>query len=253
MKTLDEILTGFPEDENKLDDPEEYQAFRTKIWRDIELPSFYTFDDFKPIYTIHLTKTVKDYSLQVLDSSNNPIDKTFEYFVDAYDYIEKDLKADVQFAGDAQDLMGTLGYEEPFKEGRPRSNQMYFSHTWKDTLMLAKTNYFHFLKLVKQYEDKPRNFPVAWNFINSHPAFWIRNAGTNNWTLFNNKHISMYVFGSASGEAEVSLEHGSANKERTAHYGGDADLEVSAESYETAIIMLARAVHKKFNYDGSRK
>jgi hypothetical protein len=254
MKTLDEILDDFTEDESQMYNSEEYEAYKEKILNNIELPSFYTFDDFKPIYTLDLTKTKEDYTVQILDETGKLIDQSFEYFADAYSYIEKDLKGDVEFSKTTRELMGgTLNYQEPPKAGRPVTNTMYFSRTWKDTVLLAKTHYFHFLKIAKQYETNPRNFPLAWNFINGHPAFWIRNANTNNWKLYTNAYITMNVFGSSTGEAEVTLEHGGANTDRTAHYGGYSELEVSAESYESAIIMLARAVHKTFNYDGSRK
>lgn len=131
---------------------------------------------------------------------------------------------------------------------------LVLSYTDQDRLNALKRGYADFLENAQNYAAAPENFVNAWRFIDTHPAFWTA-YDLKNKPLYwvqeghtNRLRLSVYRQDSV---ALVELETGShVAPEYTEHYG-DWRLEVAAESYELAIIELARRVALVHNLDGT--
>lgn len=117
-----------------------------------------------------------------------------------------------------------------------------------------------FLKAEREYRNDPRNFVKAWNFIDTHPAFWTcSNLKANPWQWQTEGYCSKLIqyVSNENGKPVISLSGGGhvpvathgTQEPYTEHYG-DWRLEVYSETFETAIIELAFRVSKSFTNEG---
>lgn len=260
MKKIEEILAQFPFMDAEYDDGNyDHEASKKAIIEGVELPAFYTFDKPKPCYTIHTESTVSGLIITVSDSEDRPVGGTFGEMVEAYDYVQRELKGDVVFTGDlsvyGKDQLGgsSLMVKTTGSDGRSYT-RMLFSSTDSDTEWLAKHDYLQFLQAQLRYEADPTDFLKAWSFVDKHPAFWTRHkAESNQWSTSNNGDVWVGVSSNKKGKPVIMLETGQAiEPERTSTYH-DLRLDVYAATYEEAFVELAALVHKFFNYDGTEK
>ena len=123
--------------------------------------------------------------------------------------------------------------------------------------------YAEFLEAKQLYEWDPKDFVKAWQFIDSHPAFWTAYDldehpwywETQGYCSKLRQHVST---SSRDGLPVVSLEAGghvpeatsSKGKAYSEHYG-DWRLEVRARSFEEAILELAFRVSRAFDAQGN--
>lgn len=123
--------------------------------------------------------------------------------------------------------------------------------------------YAEFLEAKQLYEWDPKDFVKAWQFIDSHPAFWTAyDLEEHPWYWETQGYCSklrQYVSASSrDGLPVVSLEAGGHVPEATSpkgkayseHYG-DWRLEVRARSFEEAILELAFRVSRAFDAQGN--
>lgn len=126
-----------------------------------------------------------------------------------------------------------------------------------DTLQYAYTSW---LVIYEKYVNEPDNFSNSYFFLDMHPAFWIRRSPNPAdhetkpflWHThqYVSKRLNHNIFFVQNSHLHV-IEAGSHIPENYVDYYHDADLEIQAESYEQALIVLARKVQEKFDYDGS--
>lgn len=125
---------------------------------------------------------------------------------------------------------------------------------------ILSEGYSDFLEAAQNYEEDP-NFVTAWNFIDRHPAFWTAHdidAFPFSWNQSGHmSHVRIDVYNDDDGAPRVLIETGghvekadSANKAYSMHYG-DWRLDVVGETYEDAVLQLAKRVALAFNPDGS--
>lgn len=138
-------------------------------------------------------------------------------------------------------------------EKNPNLHVMVFGYTDRDRIDSLKRGYKKFRKAAKRYLKEPQDFSNAWNFLDSHPAFWTAPNLEENpfyWVQeFHMSHMRVGVWRDKKGTT-VALETGSHVPPLYKEHYGDWRLEVVANSYEDAVIELARRVHLTHNLEG---
>jgi len=259
MINIPEILAQFPFLDAKAGDPYDHEAAKASIIKNVTLPDFYTFDSPTPVYTVTVVADNDLVYVTVASSDNSPVGGTFGDIESAYDYVRNELSGDVIFAGDIEAVTGEEYLDGvltvPSKTAPQLGGRMLISSTDSDDEWLAKANYIQFLQKTLRYEANPKDFVTAFNWVDSHPAFWSRHiADTNQWNTSNNSHVWVGVGRRKdTGSSYIMLEHGSAvESDRTRHYH-DLRLDVYADTYELAFVELAALVHKFFDVDGRER
>lgn len=155
-------------------------------------------------------------------------------------------------------------------EGNDGYTTMVMSYTDDDRHAGLRAAYEAFLDAAAEYVATPGDFPRAWRFIDQHPAFWTApNLDQHPWlwetsgycsriTQFVRRHEEELGQGGV-GPALVSLDAGGHVPEDTGrgtryrdHYA-DWRLEVTAHSFEEAILLLAERVEMCFDHEGNPK
>lgn len=256
---IPEILAQFPFMDASQDEPYDHDAAKATINALAPLPSFYTFDEPTPCYTLTVARVEDAIQIIVTDDTGKSVGDVFDGLEPAYDYVSKQLQGDVLFAGDMEaatgkkdnDSMVTVPVAGP--NGRTY-HRLLMSYTDVDKEYYAKSRYLHFLKSTLGYEANASDFMTCFHWINGHPAFWTRySADRNDWNNESNGSIWVGVTAGDDGKAVVMLEAGGAvEPERTSRYH-DLRLDVYAPTYEDGIVQLAALVHKFFDVDGSER
>jgi hypothetical protein len=169
----------------------------------------------------------------------------------------------------------------PTHDGMKR---LLMSHTDIDRLHSLEDDYKDFLELDAQWRDDPNDFLKAWNWLDRHPAFWVRSFKTlpsdDDWnddflwlweTSGHCQKIEVAPFNDDNGELVISLETGEHVPSEEQHVVIDGErrwvslpstywnhyhdyrLDTYAATFEEAIIRLAGAVDRFFNTDGTEK
>ena len=132
---------------------------------------------------------------------------------------------------------------------------MLMSYTDEDRRASLERDFAYSLECAEAYAADPEDFLKAYNFIDHHPAFWLRHSDWHWSTASHCERLSHYVT-KADGELVIGFETGSHvpgdehTEGFTTHYH-DYRLDVYADSFEHAYIKLAAAVAKFFAPDGS--
>lgn len=226
----------------------------------VEMPSFYTFDEPTDVYVLHVED---DGKIWVTNKATGELqhDEAYTNIEEAYNFTQK--LGDVVFSGnvafytgnekdnDPQYRLGTLSIYNP----ETGLYSMLLSFTDAEHEWLAKSNYLHFLESALYYLEKPDDFLRAWTFVNNHPAFWYRYSEDKNYWITNEYSRKVWIQPALNDQNEIvfMLEAGSAvEPERTSHYH-DLRLDIWASSYNEGFIKLAALVHKFFHLDGSER
>lgn len=237
----------------------DFDALKKAMVEEITLPAFYTFDEPKSVFKIHV-KHVEDKNFiitVVVPDGESVDDTTFSDLEDAYDYVSKNYSGNIQFTGDIEALTGSddnFFVSVPSKTN-PKFFRLLLGRGEDESVWLAKSKYFDFLKRSNRYVSNPNDFRTSFRWLDTHPIFWFRySADSNDWQ--DNGAIGkmwIEVTADKQGNTVIMLEHGSAvEPARTTHYH-DLRLDVYAPTYEKAIIELAALVHKFFDVDGSER
>lgn len=157
-----------------------------------------------------------------------------------------------------------------FPTGRNLSG-MLMAFSDKDRLHLLESAYSAALEATIRYEADPTSFYAAYDFIDSHPAFWTCEDG--GWFWRTSGHCARvdqmvmrvdreednaeaypqgYVIALETGAHVGPDEHTGVEHAYTAHYH-DYRLDVYALTFEEAYVKLAALVHKFFNPDGTER
>lgn len=202
--------------------------------------------------TPQLLAVTADNKLELIQPDGSA--RVFDTLKDAYNASrESDLDLNI-----APEVAAREGEKDTFFLSFPsedkRFSTMVMGYTDQDRIDSLKRSYGEFLEYAKSYASNPEDFVKAWRFLDTHPAFWTASDLKGHpfyWAQeghANKLNVSVYRH---EGETVIELETGShVPPEYTTHYG-DWRLEVAAETYELAIIELAKRVALTHNLDGT--
>lgn len=134
------------------------------------------------------------------------------------------------------------------------------SYSDNNRLEFLQKAYESFLNFEEEYTKDSKDFVAAWNFIDTHPAFWTcASLKDTPWQWSTNGYcskIAQYVT-RKNGKTTVSLSGGGhvpvatygIKEPYTEHYA-DWRLEAYSDTFEEAVIELAFRVSKSFNNEG---
>lgn len=197
-------------------------------------------------------------------------DDSFGIFGDvslAYDYIINVLKANPVF--DAFELNPDLVEGDEFYSGdrytyfekhvKSKQNRVLFSYTVNDPKEAMKNAYKEFLQIHELWKENKNDWALAWQWVALHPALWhTYMTMPNYWETGNGwENHWMSVFKTKK-QNKISIEHGPfldvelQDETVTPHVQPSHDyrLDVTAESYEDAVIKFAKKLHKFYNIEG---
>lgn len=236
-----------------------YEEYTEYVAANVEMPSFYTFEERSPIYLVEALENSIVLKHGTTGDSIATYTKEGKSVEEAYDLAHKTFNGDVKFIGDFTSIEGidtSLGNSLTYKREGERTSRLLISHTSADSEYLAKAGYLGFLNTAEAYLGNPDDFLLSWEFINHHPAFWYRwnENHEHAWTT-DNGVSKMWIQPTLNDEGNLvfMMEAGAAvPPARTTHYH-DFRLDVWAPTYENGIIQTAALVHKFFHLDGSER
>lgn len=163
-------------------------------------------------------------------------------------------------------MMGQLTYPS----GRDGFVTMVISWTDGERHEALQRDYQDFVKIAAAYEADPRDFYLAWRFIDRHPAFWTAyDLDGHPWHWETDGYCSKLtqtvwrrdeelgrggvgpVIVSVAAGGHVPEDKGRGHRYKD-HYA-DWQLEVDASTFEEAILLLAGRVELCFERDGTPK
>lgn len=210
-------------------------------------------------YTIRAEKL--DGSLVTL--VNGLPDQVFRSPAEAYDHIHAlDRDADVFFDDSINtpeygELCGGLFFCTGDTDYQSLGVRGLVSSTHEDHLFLLKYAYLQTQKHAQSYQEDPEDWYNAYQFVNSHPAFWTfdpKRGEHMGWDTEGAKtHLWSHVERDETGQNTVMLELGGHVLPECAYTYRDDRLDVYAHNFEDAYVKLARLVDNYFNPDGSEK
>ena len=232
-----------------------YEATQKLIIKEVDMPSFYTFDEPTPNYVITIEPANGSHIFTVADEEGTAFGGTFGDIENAYDFVQGDLKGNVIFAGDVKAFSGE---DDPHwlsvASDKPGFSRMLLATTDDLHVGVAKYAYLKFLESTLRYEANPSDFFTAYYWLDHHPAFYTRyKEDGNSWKTDNNDSIRLDLFKNESGQVTFSMEYGSSVPDARMEHYHDMRLDVYEKTYNDAIIALAARVHKFFDVDGSER
>lgn len=184
-------------------------------------------------------------------------EKTFDSIDEAYDYIKKDLELEVEF---------DESLPEYKKNGRIRGKttengiRALISFTDDSRLKKLEQEYEYFLEIAKEYSENPNDFEICYNFVNTHPAFWIRPLKRNLWHWETYGHcaghkgrLTLEPFFHEDGTYLWKIETGEHVYPEYDECYYNYRLDAFGNTVEEAFIESARLINKFFNNDGTQK
>lgn len=242
------------------DEDYDHDAVVQFICENVEMPSFYTFDEPTDVYVLHVED---DGKIWVTNRATGEAqhEEAYTNIEEAYDFTR--TLGDVVFSGNVEFYTGEKGDNNARRRlghlsiyhPETKTYRMLLSFTDTEHEWLAKSDYLSFLEAALRYLKKPDDFLRSWNFVNSHPAFWSRYKEDSNYWTTNEYARQVWVQPTKNkkGKLVFMLEAGSAvEPERTSHYR-DLRLDVWAPSYNKGFVKLAALVNKFFHFDGSER
>lgn len=176
-------------------------------------------------------------------------DEEFDTIMEAYKYASKNDK--------------NFEYTEAALNTEGVSNHLYMGPTYNNIWIAPYTDqkYFNYLKMIyrkwletdAEYRKNPKDWVLAYNWIQDHPAFWTRQTDEKTWHWNTSKGVRFYttVFYNKK-KPMVAFETGGHTPGYTETYH-DLELDVYAKSFEKAYVKLAKRIDKFFNVDGTEK
>ena len=184
----------------------------------------------------------------------------FDLPSEAYDYIQEELQGTPRFTGkdlnSAGENMGGMFFEKG-------TNRLLISFTADDNYRLLKSQYREFLKLNKRYQANKKDWVLAYQWVENHPAFYHKYPNdSEHWVIDQGWASCWQSVSRHKGQPYVLLEHGSwldqtddegniVNIKTVASH--DIDLDTSAKTYEKAVIKFAKRVNKNYDERGERR
>lgn len=236
-------------------DPEDFeyeQAYKDEV-KDIVLPQWLT-DEF-PRHLPHATISLRT------DGFYANEDGPYETVIEAYEYVSsmKD-RYQVVFDASVNGHGGKLSSNGFFcAPDEDKGNvRLLVSVTTEDLENMMKHDYLEWLTVVSiEYNMDPEDFVKAHKFLSHHPMFWVKGTKEKSFhwaTDLGLDKMSINVWASEkTGKPVVFLEHGMHHEKGYTHYYHDDRIFVREETYEKAVIAMAKKVNAVFDLDGNER
>lgn len=190
-----------------------------------------------------------------------------------YYRVSTDEQARFELPSHAFDFLRTQGYE-PFLGATPRhpnemgEDAMFYGEPETNRLLLVnysvdekaesyREDYAEFLVKDAAWREDPDDFFASYDWVSSHPAFWsgYKNSdGTVSWeTDFGLGHDAPSVWKDEDGKVRVMLEVGPYFGEVRDQHSIDTRLISIANTYEEAIIALAKKLDEFYDITGDER
>lgn len=188
--------------------------------------------------------------------------QNFQKLVEAYDYAKSHkqhviINPSVPESNKEEAAMGMLTIPCENSDNR----RVLFTSSEIDNLYSLMHKYNNFLKISEAYEKTPQDFMLSYSFIDSHPAFWIKEEhyikDATDKTFHWDKNYAQKVWVCPTTDDEGNtvwmLEAGAHIEPEYVDHYHDYRLDVWEPTIEQAYIKLAENVSKFFNTDGTEK
>lgn len=144
--------------------------------------------------------------------------------------------------------------------GESGTGRLFMALTDQDHYDMLVDDYEEFLKIAKEYENDYENFVLAYNFVDKHPAFWIRTKNEKTLTWLTDGHVNTHngclmldMIVEDDGSHYWQIETGQHVQDSYTERYLDVSLTSTGLSAEEAFIELARKIYDKFDMDGSER
>lgn len=138
-------------------------------------------------------------------------------------------------------------------ENTPRPRLLTSSST-EETVEAYSESYENWLTvLTPTYYSNPDNFVTAYQWLSSHPAFWVKSGAEKSFewdTEYGLSDVSISVYLDDDGKTVVFLEHGIHLEDYTGHFH-DPRIFAMSETFEESIILMGKKVRKAYGLDGT--
>lgn len=180
----------------------------------------------------------------------------FDTIESAYDAME-DAGYQFSFSDSVEEKHGRV-VSVPTEDGK--WNRMLLPRNEQSKLNRLKSAYLMWWGIAEAYLADPHDFIKAYEFLDGHPCFWTHMKSPNSddtdftFTWETDSHalrIWHRPVRNNDGNTVFMMETGAHVPESYTEHYHDLRLDVSADSYENAIIETAAKVHKFFHLDGS--
>lgn len=185
----------------------------------------------------------------------------------AWDYIRADTNAyDIRLHKTLnREEWGTLREDAFFakaEEGQ-RGSRLIIGNTDQNSYHVLQYAYHEFLQLDKKLKKNPKDWVLAYQWLERHPAFWIyvapesQDDGTYKllyWVTESGIDKAWTTVFKKKGKPFIGLEHGIHTEDFRHHYH-DTRLDVwgTVHTLEEAYVQFAKNVRKYYNSDGTEK
>lgn len=124
-----------------------------------------------------------------------------------------------------------------------------------DIEYFLKADYRDFLEAAEQYRADPKNWVLAYRFVEMHPAFWyIRTDDPYHWHTREGFQDHAWIsVDMLNGKPNVAFEHGPHVLPECAMFYSEPKLTLRAPSLEKAYVKLAERLDQYYELDGSDK
>lgn len=153
---------------------------------------------------------------------------------------------------------GSLSSNGFFCDRNPetRNYRLLVSVTTEDLETILKHDYLEWLTVLSvEYSANPENFLTAHRFLTHHPMFWIKGKEEKSYqwaTDVGLSNMSINVWADEkTGKPVIFLEHGQHDEKGYTSYYHNPRIFVRQETYEQAIIDMAKKVNDVFDLDGN--
>lgn len=121
---------------------------------------------------------------------------------------------------------------------------------WLDPRPYAANAYWDFLTSAREYLRDPKDFRLAYRFIDKHPMFWYQTKDGNWVDEYGFSTLSVDVITTKKG-VRVALEGGASVPEFPGQHYHDYRLDATRKTFEKAVVAFAKNAHKHFDLDGT--
>lgn len=236
----------------------EYEQGYKDAVKDVVLPEWLTAElpAHLPVIYIYWSAKKDTFRLSNENYSNDENVVEFDTIVEAYDYAST-LKDRYQVVlnssvnGHGGKLI-SLGFLCDSKDG---SSRLLSNVTTEDLEDIMKHDYLEWLtKVSVDYNSDPEDFLKAHKFLTHHPLFWVKGKKEKSFqwaTDLGLDKMSINIWAhEETGKPVIFLEHGQHHEDGYTHYYHDPRIFVREETFEKAIVAMAKKVNAVFDLDG---
>lgn len=241
-------------------DPKDFefeQNYKEEV-KDVVLPKWLTdeFPETPPVIHLYWSAKKDTFRFSHVDYSYEEAIE-FKTIAEAYDYArtlknQYDVRLDSSVDGHGGRLI-SLGFV--CKSDGEGSSRLLSNLTSGDIEDIVKHDYLEWLTEISvEYHNDPDNFLKAHKFLTHHPLFWVKGTKEKSFqwaTDIGLDKMSINVWANEeTGKPVIFLEHGQHHEDGYTHYYHDPRIFVREETYEKAIIAMAKKVNAVFDLDG---